>query len=351
MTAVSSFLVRMSPSRLLPFWISMLMPVVAAMTIAWGGGWVLAMPILIFGVIPVLDAFCGHDRDNPVPGTAMGVDRFADLALWAWVPVQLMVIGAAVARADAMTRGELWGTAIGVGLVAGAGGINVAHELVHRSSARARGAAELLMTSVGYPHFCIEHVHGHHRNVATPLDPASARRGISVYRFWGQTLVGSLVSAWRIEARRRRGHGSSPWSDRRIRMAVGMLWAWGLAHLIGGPRGLLLFVVQGAVAVLLLETINYVEHYGLRRRRLPDGRYERVQPHHSWNASQRLTNWFLFNLQRHSDHHYLASRPYWALRHHDDVPQLPFGYATALLVALVPPLWRRIMDPRVDRWQ
>ena len=328
----------------------MLMPVVAAMAIAWGGWWVLSVPVLIFGLIPVLDAACGHERGNPIEGTPPRAGLRPDLSLWAWVPTQVVMIGAAVARAPAMTPGERWGTAVAVGLVAGAGGINVAHELMHRRSALARGAAELLMSSVGYPHFCVEHVHGHHRHVATPLDPASAERGLSLYRFWGRTLVGSLRSAWRIEARRRRERGGTPWSDRRIRMAVVMLWAWGLAHWLGGTAGLVLFVTQGVVAVLLLETINYVEHYGLRRARLPDGRYERVQPRHSWNASQRLTNWFLFNLQRHSDHHYLASRPYWALRHYPEVPQLPFGYATAVLVALLPPLWRRIMDPRVDHW-
>ena len=125
----------------------------------------------------------------------------------------------------------------------------------------------------------------------------------------------------------------------------------GVAGWLGGLAAIFFFGLQGLVAVLLLETINYVEHYGLHRRRLPDGRYERVAPHHSWNASQRVTNWYLFNLQRHSDHHYKASRPWWALRHYDDVPQLPFGYATAFLVALVPPLWRRIMDPRVLAWR
>jgi alkane 1-monooxygenase len=126
--------------------------------------------------------------------------------------------------------------------------------------------------------------------------------------------------------------------------------AFMLAAFVGGWLGVVAFALQSAIAVLLLEMINYIEHYGLQRREAEPGRYERVQPQHSWNASHRVTNWYLFNLQRHSDHHFAESRRYWELRHHEDVPQLPFSYPTALLTSLVPPLWRRIMDPRVDAW-
>lgn len=342
----------MSPRvRALPFALSLTMPMVVGLGIAWGGAWVLAATGFVFVLIPVLDAVAGHDRRNPAPDAPPLSG--ADALLWLWLPVQLSMIGAAVWTVGHGELGVLEGVglALSLGLVAGAGGINVAHELMHRASPWARAAAEVLMTSVSYPHFCIEHVHGHHRHVATPLDPASATLGVPIQRFWRQSLVGSLRSAWRIEAKRRRERGLSAWADRRVRMIAGVVVAHAVALAVGGLGGVLFFAGQSLVAVLLLETINYIEHYGLRRAELGDGRYERVRPEHSWNASQRLTNWFLFNLQRHSDHHYLASRPYWALRHYEDVPQLPFGYATAVLVALVPPLWRRIMDPRVAAWQ
>jgi alkane 1-monooxygenase len=210
------------------------------------------------------------------------------------------------------------------------------------------------MTQVSYPHFCIEHVHGHHRHVATPADPASARRGENVFAFLLRSITGGLTSAWRIETARVRRLGDQAWSlrDRRLRMplvaalvyvAVGALW---------GSAGVVIFFAQGAVAVTLLEVINYLEHYGLTRREIRPGTFERVGPEHSWNSSHRISNQYLFNLARHSDHHYLASRPYEALRHFDEgqAPQLPAGYASMLMVALVPPLWFRVMNPLVDEW-
>jgi alkane 1-monooxygenase len=187
--------------------------------------------------------------------------------------------------------------------------------------------------------------------VGTPLDAASSRLGESLYAYLPRTFVGSFRSAWRIEAARARRLGI-PWWSLRHRMTrylatQAILYTVLLAV---SPLAVVYWAGQGLFAATLLETINYVEHYGLRRRELSPGRFERVQPWHSWNAAHRLTNWVLFNLQRHSDHHFLASRTYPQLRHYDDVPQLPAGYATMILVALVPPLWRRMMDRRVAQW-
>jgi alkane 1-monooxygenase len=332
----------------MPFWLSFVIPVCTVLGIAWGGVWIALMPAMIFIIIPLADAVLGLDEANAAD---VGASKLADLPVLAWLPVQVGVVGWFVARAGggAYAPAELVTLCITVGLTAGAGGINAAHELMHRSAPTARGVAELLMASVLYPHFCVEHVHGHHRNVATPADPATSRRGESLFAFWPRTIWGSLRSAWSIESRRiRRGQASTVLGDRRIRHPL-LATSFGVgAFALGGGLGLAAYLGVALVAILLLETINYIEHYGLNRVEIAPGRYERVRPHHSWNASHRVSNWYLFNLQRHSDHHFKASRPFWALRHHDNVPQLPFSYPTAFLVALVPPMWRAIMDPRLD---
>ena len=239
-----------------------------------------------------------------------------------------------------------------MGIVAGGGGINVAHELMHRSAPLPRAAAEILMTLVTYPHFCVEHILGHHRNVATPEDPASARRGEMVYLFFLRTVFGGLRSAWHLEGQRVVKKKLRPfgWSDRRMRHPMLVVAVYAAVGLAFGWTGIAVFFGQSVVAVALLEVINYVEHYGLSRQQNPDGRYERVMPKHSWNSAHRLTGWYLFNLPRHADHHYEARRPYNELRHLEDSPQLPLGYATMVIIALVPPLWFWMMNPRVDQW-
>jgi alkane 1-monooxygenase len=233
--------------------------------------------------------------------------------------------------------------------VCGGFGIVVAHELMHRRGAGDRALAEIMMSSVSYPHFCVEHVYGHHRKVATREDAASSRFGEHLYAFLPRTLWTSLRSFWEIETtivgRKKLRRGSL--RDRRVRYAMNLAAAYSVIGLLGGWAAVATMAVVGAVAALVLETINYLEHYGLEREQTENGRYERVRPHHSWNSAHRLSSYFMFGLVRHSDHHYLASRQYPVLRHHGDAPQLPFSYGTMFLVALVPPLWHRIMDPRV----
>jgi alkane 1-monooxygenase len=273
-----------------------------------------------------------------------------DLPLFAFIPLQLAMMGYAtwLVASGQLSGGEIAIAMFAIGLLTGGGGINIAHELMHRKSAAEKAAAEVLMGCTTYTHFCIEHVYGHHKHVATPQDGASSRFGESLYRFLPRSIAQSFLSAVRIENDRARRQGIA-WCSPRHRItryvAVQVLLYAGLLAL--SPLAALFWAGQSLFAVVLLEAINYVEHYGLQRREIAPGRYERVQPWHSWNAAHRLSNWLLFNLQRHSDHHFLASRPYHQLRHYDDVPQLPAGYATMLLVAFVPPLWRRIMDARV----
>lgn len=338
--------------RALPFLVIFLLPLGVARGFAHGGLFAFVTPFVVFGVVPLLDALLGLDTRNPSDDEARGGRWAFRLLTWLAVPVQgaLVLGGAYLLATRPYTLAEIVGLTLSVGVTTGAMGITVAHELVHRTSRLDRFLGQLLLLLVGYMHWGIEHVAGHHKWVATPRDPATSRRGESVFAFVVRSVVGSYRSAVEIERTRGAERGRGPFHPR-----ARMLWftllplALGaaLVGLLGGTAGAFFFG-QSAVAVALLEVVNYVEHYGLRRREIAPGRYERVTPLHSWNASHRLTNWFLFNLQRHSDHHAYPQRPYETLRHFDESPQLPHGYATMVLLALVPPLWRRVMDPRVD---
>ncbi len=335
------------------WWLAFATPLVVTVGAWLGGLWTAAGIALVFVVLPVLDERIGLDTRNPPEGAPRA--RLRDAPLAVWLPVQLVLTAWLCARVGAghYSLSESVGLALSLGIMNGAGGITIAHELMHRRGRFARAAAELLMATVSYPHFCVEHVHGHHRHVATPRDPASARAGEGLFAFYRRCLPGSLRSAWHIErdASRRRARRRPPWHDARVRQPALLVTLYASVFGLTGPPGLAFFVGQGVCAVALLEAVNYLEHYGLERREVAAGRYERVRPVHSWNSSARLSNLYLFNLARHSDHHAAASRPFDTLRHHDDAPQLPAGYATMVLLALVPPLFRRVMDPRVAAWR
>ena len=309
--------------------------------------WV-ALPLVAFVGIPLADALLPRD-ESPAASPALARRLRALPVLFA--PVHLVTLAACLwLRARRVDEGPGGDVAFVVAAgIAGGIAINVAHELMHRASRLEQGFAAALMGSTLYAHFCIEHVHGHHVRVATPEDPASARRGESLWAFLPRTLVGSFVSAWEIEVRRGR-------PVHRNRVALGIAAQAGLLVGIGvglGVRGMVLHLGHAAVAVLLLETINYIEHYGLARaqRARPDGSvgWERVAPAHSWNAEHPLAGSLLLQLPRHADHHAYAGRSFAELRHHADAPELPGSYPAMMLLALVPPLWFRVMDPRADR--
>jgi len=317
----------------------------AGLTVPTWGYWL--SPVVAFLCIPISDALLGHDTDEPASAKH---SLLADVPLLLWLPTQAFCLVAGLLIAPSLTTGQLIGHAIAMGLMAGGGGINIAHELMHRKGVGYRAVAEVLMGMVSYTWFCVEHVFGHHIWVSTPQDPASAAKGEHVYAFVPASVIGGLRSAWAIETRRCERKRVPWWSPRnkRLRMGLGLAATWGVVAWMG-PAELVFFALQAAIAVLLLELINYVEHYGLQRTEVSPGRFERVQPHHSWNATHQVSNWFLFNLQRHADHHAFAARPYDQLRPWPDAPALPWGYPTMVLTALVPPLFWRVMNPRVDQ--
>lgn len=324
---------------------------------AWAGGWWTLTPALLaFGGFSLVDMMIGTDTRNvPRDLEARRVGEVAfNLPLYLWVPTQLALAfgGAWYVATAALTPLETVGLILGIGVATGGAGITIAHELVHRKDRAERLMGEIVLYPVLYSHWAVEHVRGHHIWVATEKDPATARRGESVYRFWGRSVVGGFKSAWAIEADRRRAKGEKVWVwGNPVARGLWVQAAMGLAVLAWlGPVGVLVFVGQAIVAFSLLEIVNYFEHYGLTRRIRDNGRPEPVLPQHSWNDSHRISNWLLFELGRHSDHHANAGRAYPILRHHDDVPQLPVGYETAVILALIPPLWFRLMNPRLDAW-
>ena len=340
---------------ILPF-ILALLPVLAVAWITAGlpanfGAW---LPlIVIFVVLPLLDVVCGADASNLDPHDAERIDRlpyFRVLTLLT-LPTWLLVLGYSAYMLQQLPLGAIGmlGWILSTGVLGGILAINPAHELIHKSGAFERAAGGVLLSSVGYHGFKIEHVRGHHVHVATPQDSSSARLGESVYAFVPRALLHNVRNAWRLEAQRLRQGGKSPWSLHNEMLMWTVLWLilLGVFWLWLGALGAAFFIVQGVLAATSLEIINYIEHYGLLRAQIAPDRYERVTHLHSWNSSQRLSNWLLFNLQRHSDHHAIARRRYQVLVHHDDSPQLPAGYATMFVLALLPPLWRYVMDRRV----
>ena len=323
------------------------------------GGWlILLIPIVTWNTYTILDGFLGLNLENADPETKDNDLYWYRLITWAWVPIQFVTLFGLiwyVGQSDHLSILEKIGLFFGVGVVTGTLGINYSHELMHQKPRFERLLSEVLLAMVLYSHFRSEHLLVHHRYVGTPRDPVTAPYGESFYKFFPRVLKQCLQSAFRAEKEMLARKGL-PWTDasnpfwRYWAMQGGML---ALALLLGGWAGFFLFLFQAFVAVWQLEMVNYVEHYGLTRKHLGDGKYEHVQPRHSWNAAQKATNWLLINLQRHSDHHYKPDRRFPLLQNYAqaDAPQLPYGYAVMTTASMIPPLWRRMMNPRVRKWR
>jgi alkane 1-monooxygenase len=312
-------------------------------------------PVLAFGMVPLLDRVIGPDTDNPPDSalTWLEEDPFYRWVTYLYLPGQyLSLIFACWLWAGggwlAMSLVDRVGLMVTVGIVGGIA-ISAAHELGHRRSTLERRLCKIALAQTCYGHFFVEHNRGHHARVATAEDPASSRLGESLYRFIPRSVLGGVCSAWQLEAQRLARAGRSRWSLRNDVLNAWLL-SLGLFAVLAlwfGPVVLPWLAGQAVIGFCMLEAVNYLEHYGLRRQKLPNGRYEPVRPAHSWNSNTVVANIFLFHLQRHSDHHAHPGRRFQSLRHAEEAPQLPAGYATMLVTALVPPLWRRVMDHRV----
>lgn len=308
-----------------------------------------------FVLIPVLEQILPRSSRNlsEAEEARQLQKRLFDWLLYANVPI---LYGLLAYYFHTMAHGQLAvyeviGLTLSMGITVGAIGINVGHELGHRNTAYEQWLAQALLLPALYQHFTIEHNRGHHKNVATPLDPATARRNQSLYSFWWQSVSGSYRNAWRLERERLQKMGKPffSWQNQMLRFSLAQpLWLLAIG-LIFGWQAALFAIAIAVVGFLLLETVNYIEHYGLSRRQLASGYYEPVRPEHSWNSDHELGRIFLYELTRHSDHHYKANRKYQILRHFDESPQLPLGYPASILLALVPPAWFGLMNPLVDK--
>ena len=345
---------------LLAYLVPALMPAAAWLAVRTGhpdgAAW---FPLLfLFVLLPLADYAIGRDASNPADADAIDAleaKPWYRLLTLAALPVQWALLAWSAWAFTALPLGPLGqaGWILSQGIVSGTFAITVAHELIHKRGRLEPWAGGLLLASGGYGTFKVEHVRGHHVHVATPNDASSAPRGMAVYPFIARALRGNAAHAWWLEASRLRALGlpSLHWRNE-------LLWWSGCTLLLGAGLGLWLgwagaafFAAQALLAICTLETINYIEHYGLRRQRTTEGRYERPTHLHSWNSNHLLSNLMLFQLQRHSDHHESARRRYQALVHHDASPQLPGGYALMFLLALCPPLWFRVIDPRVREFE
>jgi alkane 1-monooxygenase len=309
-------------------------------------------PFLVFAIFPLLDLAVGVDPANPPDEVIKWLeeDRYYRWCTYAFLPLQYAGLAFACrqwADGGLGVAGNI-GLMLTVGTVSGVA-INTAHELGHKRASFERWLSKIALAQSGYGHFFIEHNRGHHVRVATPEDPASSRFGESFWAFLPRTVAGSLTSAWELEGVRLDRLGKRHLS---IHNDVLNAWLMTLVLFAGfavgfGPVVLPYLIGQAIIGFSLLEVVNYLEHYGLRRSKREDGRYERCQPHHSWNSNNVASNVLLYHLQRHSDHHANPMRRFQALRHYEEAPELPTGYAGMIVLAWFPPLWRRVMDRRL----
>ncbi|MEH7829322.1 alkane 1-monooxygenase [Gemmobacter denitrificans] len=341
----------------LPFWLSVGLLPLALLAITQGGWWVILIPAYAWALTSLLDVLLGHDTHNPDPETE-DEDLFWYRAITLiWLPLQALVIYGGIwwASRAGYSWPELLGLFFGIGVMSGSIGIVYAHELMHQADRMERWLADLLLALVLYSHFRSEHLLVHHTHVGTPRDAVTARYNEGFHRFFLRVLRSCPASAWQAETARQNRAGRSVWhlSNPFWRYTALQALALVLAYAIGGWLGVFLFAFQAFVAIWQLELTNYIEHYGLTRERLANGKFEPVRPHHSWNAPHRASNWLLINLQRHSDHHYKPDRRFPLLQTYgeDEAPLLPIGYPALGVLAMVPPLWRRRMNPRVRAWR
>ena len=345
-------------TRALPFWLSLLLIPVAWLGAVQGGWTVILLPLITWYFFSLLDALLGLYTENADPQTDAAKLTWYRAITLVWAPVQFVTLFGLiwyVSHSEHLSSLEKIVLFFGVGVITGTIGINYSHELMHQKNKIERNLADLLLAMVLYSHFRSEHLLVHHRHVGTSRDPVTARYNEGFHRFFPRVLRQSLTSAFKAE-RDMLARRDLPWMDlsnpffRYWALQGGMLL---LAMVLGGWSGLALFLWQAFIAIWQLELVNYIEHYGLTRKHLGDGKYEHVKPHHSWNAAQKASNWLLINLQRHSDHHYKPDRRFPLLQNYSDTeaPQLPYGYPLMTMAAMVPPVWRRVMNPRVRRWR
>jgi len=327
-------------------------PMVAFLAISSNGIYTYMTVAYTFIVIPIIELFSNSSKANLSEEQSLSKNKktLFDWLLYLNIPIVfgLLIYALLITKQRNLETYEHIGIILSLGIVLGSNGINVAHELGHRPTIE-RFLGKLLLLPSYYMHFFIEHNYGHHLLVATPDDPATSKRNQMIYHFWITSVIGQYFSAWKIQTRllkNKKNNFLSIYNDMLWYTLITIIYL-SIIYLIFGTLPLLIAIASGIVGFLLLETINYIEHYGLLRKKTSSGRYERVTPIHSWNSNHTLGRILLYELTRHSDHHHRASKKYQILEHHDQSPQLPFGYPTSMVLSLFPPLWFYIMNKRI----
>lgn len=338
-----------SPARYLSVVVLLL---AGSVSLRLGGAAVWGAPLVVLVVLPVMEMLWPEVHEAPVPSRAAAGWRYqATPALLALHQVWLVGSFLAVCATRSDPPWVLAGMITTLGMALGGIGLNVAHDLGHRPHRGAQRVALGLLSLMLYGHWRIEHTRGHHHRVGTPEDPATSRRGETLYAFALRSALGGMRSAWQSEAERLHRQDRSPWSLSNEVLAVWLLQA-ALVVAVGalaGPRALLLWLMACAVAILLTESVNYTQHYGLTRRKGPDGRWEPAGPALSWCSDRVLSRTIFLELPRHGDHHSHPLRPYGALEHTPSSPSSPLGLLGQIVMSLFPPVWFRVMNPRLDR--
>ena len=321
-------------------------------------GFVVWLPLIYSWLfIPLVELFTKPDESNLSAAEEELVKKniWYDVLLYMVVPFQFFALGLFFNEITYSPQAwnDIVGKTMAMGLLCGVMGINVGHELGHRSNKTEQFLGKLLLLSSLYMHFFIEHNKGHHKRVGTPDDPASARYGEMVYAFYFRATIFGYFSAWRIANRdaRKKGYKAFSLHNEMLQFQIIQIAFVALVFFFFGWLTTLLFLAAALHGILLLETVNYIEHYGLQRKQIAEGKYERAMPEHSWNSNHIIGRVMLFELSRHSDHHYLASRKYQILRHHQNSPQMPTGYPGMMLLSTVPPLWFKVMNKRIKKLQ
>ena len=339
------------------WWLSILVPAFigsAPLMIMWtGNGYLAWAPVIfVYLAIPFLDFVLGEDRSNPPESAvpALEADLYYRVITYATLPVLWSTFIASVWYLS--THAQPWDVQLPLILAAGMGGglgINLGHELGHKNTRLERWLAKVVLAPTGYGHFFIEHNRGHHRDVATPADPASSRMGETIYAFVLREMPGAFFRAWKLESDRLNRNGHPVWSQHNeiLQPALITVTLWSALIIWLGIAALPVIIAISFWANFQLTSANYIEHYGLLRRQRAPGRYEICQPYHSWNSNHVFSNWALFHLQRHSDHHAHPLRRYQSLRHFPNLPELPNGYMGMFLLSYISPLWFWIMDRRL----
>lgn len=331
--------------RALKYLMVFTLPLTVYISFYFKGFWTFLPLIYSFAVIPLLELFFPAATSNLTEEEeeSMKKDRIYDFLLYLILPVHLGFLILFFYRVNDASL--LWWETVGrvsaMGIMCGVFGINVAHELGHRNTKYEQFMSKVLLLTSLYMHFFIEHNRGHHKKVSTPEDPSSARFGESLYAFWFRSVVNAYRSAWNLEFERMNKIGAAKFSlkNEMLQFQLIQIIAVAAVYYFFGWIVMLYFVSSAVFGFLLLETVNYIEHYGLSRNKISDDRYERVLPAHSWNSDHMIGRLLLFELSRHSDHHFMANRKYQILRHMEDSPQMPTGYPGMMLLSIVPPIW------------